>query len=179
MPEAVFCNESWTKRMAKKQADRDRLRNGERIGELFAALVISLIGSYFISLQVDKTGFFTPSFGTLDAVLFYGTMFFGIVPALGRALFGRRNAIRPVDFVGSVLFIVSASWFLTHWAFDFSHFADGLPQSLRFIISWVTDGLAQALLAIALALTVLVAIWTALQYYIVRQELKARKAKAA
>jgi len=179
MVDQVFCTESWISKVARKEADRDRLRLSERLGELFAVLIISLIGIYFISLQVNDTGFFTSSFSNFDVVPFYGALFYGVVPSLARAIWGRRNRIRPFEIIGNGLFIISGSYFLTHWSFDFSNFSHGLPHSLQSILSWVTDAIAQDLLLLAVVITFFVAAWTSAQYYFVRGELQAReRAKA-
>jgi len=175
MTEDVPCTTSWPAKMARKEADKDAMKRSERLGELFAVLVISLFGTYFIWLEVNGTGFFTPTFNNLDMVLFYGTLFYGMVPALARASTGRRNIIRPFDVVGNLLFIISASYFLLNWPFDFGHFADGLPQSMQFIFSWITNDLAQLLLMLGVLLTIFLAGWTSTQYYFVRRELQARK----
>lgn len=175
MTENVFCTTSWPAKMARKEADKDAMTRSERIGEFFAVLVISIFGTYFIWLEVNDTGFFTPAFNNLDMVLFYGTLFYGVAPALARASTGRRNIIRPFDVVGNLLFIVGASFFLSNWPFDFGHFADGLPQSMQFIFSWITNDLAQLLLLLGVLLTIFLAGWTSTQYYIVRRELRARK----
>jgi hypothetical protein len=174
MADKVFCTEPWIMRMARKEADRDVLKLSERVGELAAFLVITLIGIYFIALQVEGTGFFAPSFSAFDMALFYGALFYGLVPSLTRAATGRRNLARPLDVAGSVLFIISGSYFLTHWAFDFSHFADILPQSLQFVLSWVTNEIAQGMILLGLAIALVLTAWTSAQYYFVRQELQAR-----
>jgi hypothetical protein len=182
MTDKVFCTESWAVRMARKEADRDVLRSSERLAELISVLLISLFGIYFIWLQVNDAGFFTASFSDFDMVLFYATMFYGLVPALTRLAVGRRNVARPLDVIGSVLFIISGSYFLTHWAFDFSYFSVGLPESIRFIFAWITNEIAQDLLLIAVVISVFVLFWTITQYYSVRKELQKRaslKAEAA
>jgi hypothetical protein len=179
MAEKVFCNESWLVKMARKEADRDFLKLSERLGELFAILVISLFGIYFISLQTGDTGFFTSSFSDFDAVLFYATLFYGVLPAITRLALGRRNMVRPLDIVGGALLIISGSYFLTHWAFDFTYFAVDLPQSIQFIFSWITNDIAQDLLLIGVVIATIIMIWTIVQYYFIRNELRKRASSKA
>ena len=129
--------------------DKDSLRPGQRSGEVFSVIISFLVLLFFIENQVKGTGFFTSRFGLTEQALFYGTWVVGAVASLARAAVGRRNPVRPIDALQGALLVVTALWLLKVFPFDFSHFPDLLPASIRFAFSWVDDSIGRIALVLA------------------------------
>lgn len=68
----------------------------------------------------------------------------------------------------SISILVAAAWFLSTFPFDFSHLADALPASLRFLVSWIGDGIAKVVMVIA---SIFIVPYTTLLYLAVRRKL--------
>jgi len=58
-------------------------------------------------------------------------------------------------------------WLLVVFPFDFSHFADVLPESLRFLLQWITNDIGWALLLIGAILMAVAAVYSPIAYKIV------------
>ena len=84
---------SWFGRRVSCWYNKDHEKPSERAGEVFAIVAISLVTLYFVSSQIDKTGFFTSSFGNLETFLFYLPVPLGMVVCFIRSLWVAR--IRP------------------------------------------------------------------------------------
>lgn len=126
------------------------MKNSERGGELVGVIVIGLIALFFYAHQIEATGFFTSSFGEPEALLLYGAILIGVAGPLARSLTGKRNKSRP-PLIASVFWIVASAWFLTVvFPFDFAHFADIVPNFFTFLVSWITNDIARALIAIGM-----------------------------
>lgn len=70
---------------------------------------------------------------------------------IARLLTGKRNKSRPAELIASVFWIVASTWFLmVVFPFNFAHFADIVPDFLRFLVSWITNDIARVLIAIGL-----------------------------
>lgn len=140
----------WFKRQAEKEIKKDLLKTSDRIGQVIG-LVGCLIVIIFFGYHLSKpTGFFTSAFGTLGAVLFFGINVIGIFPQIVRLVKGRKTPARPFDILNSALFLVAFIYFVATFPFDFSHFADPLPASLEFLINWISNGLASALMVLGI-----------------------------
>jgi len=129
--------------------DKDRLKPGQRSGEVFSVIISFLILLFFIENQVKGTGFFTSRFGPTEQALFYGTWVAGAVASLARAAYGRRNPVRPIDALQGALLVVTALRLLSVFPFDFAHFPDLLPASTRFAFSWVDNPIGAIALVLA------------------------------
>ena len=76
-------------------------------------VVIGLVVAwYFLDLFQSGSNFFTSDFDDLDAVLFFGIAFFGVLPGLVKAILGRKNVTRPLDVALSVAILFASAWFL-------------------------------------------------------------------
>ena len=164
---------SWTQGIAKREAARDVMRNSERVGEAFAILFFYLVILFFAVNQVDDTGFFTSDFGTTEMVLFYGGLIFGMVAPVLRLILGRRNQVRPVELISNGFFIIAASYLLSVFPFDFAHFPDLLPEGIQFMADWITNDIAMVGLSIIIVIVMIVSVWTAFLYIVVRDWLRA------
>lgn len=60
-------------------------------------------------------------------------MIVGMAPSLIRLIGGRKNPSRPFDVLGTMLFVLSAGYFLCNFHFDMTYFPQPLPESLRFL----------------------------------------------
>ncbi len=80
--------------------------------------------------------------------------------------------MRPLDVVQVGLIFVALVWLFAVFPFDFSHLADVLPSSLRFLLRWISDGIARAIMAIGIIALPVIAAYTAALYVYVRRGLR-------
>ncbi len=158
----------------KKEAEKDKLKDAERASQLVSWFFTGLAAWFLLTHWTDDTGFFTSEFGRLDAVLLFGPLFFGVLPPLVRTLRGRKNIARPWDIFGSILFVLSSAYFLCAFPFDMAFFALPLPESLRFLIDWVSEDFAKLILVIGVIGGIIGIGWTTLTYFKVREILEHR-----
>ncbi len=164
--------EGWFNTVAEKEAKRDRIKTGERIGNLIGIVLTIVVLWFFGDQLTSNTGFFTSAFGTGDQILFFAWIIVGVLPPLGRLIIGRKNAIRPVDIFMSAFFIVVSVYFLATFPFDFTHIADVLPSSLQGLLSWITNDFVKGLFVLGIVVSGIVIVYTALLYRAVRRKLK-------
>jgi len=156
------------RKQAEKEAKREVLKKGERIGQLIGLVGIIIVIIFFAYHLNKPTGFFTSAFGTFDAILFFGVNIFGIVPQIIRFVTNRRTPARPFDIINSVLFLIVLIYFLAKFPFDFSHVAEPLPLSLEFLLSWLSNQIASALMVLGvIGLLIALPIQTT-QYYFIK-----------
>jgi hypothetical protein len=132
-----------------RRVERDRMRIGERFGEVVGVFVSLLILLFFWENQVRGTGFFTSAFRLPEQFLFYGPAVFGVLVSLARAVYGRRNAIRPLEILQAAFLVTAAFWLYSVFPFDFAHFTDLLPGAIRPAFFWATDAVASIVLLLA------------------------------
>lgn len=148
---------------------KDRLRLGERAGEVVGIIVIALFVLFFRENQIQNTGFFTSKFGPTESFLFYGSAMFGVVTGVARALVGRRNPVRPLEVFGALLWASASYWLLQVFPFNFSHLPDLLPEAVRFVLWWLTDEVARLLLVIGVIAGIVQAVYTSWLFFAVRR----------
>jgi len=161
----------WLARHAEAEAEKDIIPYSERAGSVVGIVVTILVVLYFVAHQTRSTGFFTSKFGPAEAFLFYAPLLYGLVPTGARVLVGRKNLARLFDVFGSVLSTVTLVWLYSVFPFDFSHFADVLPAFARFLLQWVSNGVARVLMVIGIIVAPITAVYTAVLYVFVRREL--------
>jgi hypothetical protein len=162
---------NWFARHAETEANKDIIPSSERFGNIVGFAVILLIGLYFVAHQMESTGFFTSKFDTLTMILFYVSLLFGIVSIVVKVIFGRKNLARPVDVFEFLFATVATSWLFVVFPFEFTYFADVLPDFLRFLVQWISNDVAGVLMAIGIIVAPIVAFYTAIMYMLVRREL--------
>ena len=162
---------NWLVRHVEAEAKKDVIPYSERAGNIVGVVAILLIVLYFVAHQVWSTGFFTSRFGTVEMLLFYISLMFGMVTSAVRGLFGRKNFARLFDIFGSVLIIVVLAWLFVVFPFDFAYFADALPNFLRFLLQWISNDVARVLMLLGIIATPVMAVYTAVLYVFVRREL--------
>lgn len=157
----------------RKEADKDVLKTGERVGNVIGAVFTVIVVLIFLYIQ-DRGYLFMDDFDATAQVLFYGAILYGMVPSLARAIIGRRNLGRLLDLVGSAIFVIVASYFLATFPFDFSNLYQALPSDLEWTLRWLTNSLVRVLLVIGIFITVISAAYNFILYLAVRDELSLR-----
>jgi len=168
--------ESWFARRAEAEAKKDTLSYSERARNIVGVVVGLLIVLYFAAHQTGSTGFFTSRFNTLEMLLFYGSPIVEriFLPALS-GLFGRKNLTRLFDVFGLVFIAIAFTWLFVVFPFDFAHLADVLPSFLRFLVQWISNDIARVLMVLGIIVALVLAIYYAILYVLVRKELSKRK----
>jgi len=162
----------WFARHAEAEAGKDRLSLSDRAGNVVGILAMLVLLWFFIAHQTSSTGFFTSKFGQTEAFLFYAPPLLSIIATAAKAAVGRKNVLRPLDVAGMILSFVALVWVFAVFPFDFSHLADVLPGFLRFLLQWISNDLARGVMALAMILIPIAAVYTAALYVFVRRELK-------
>jgi len=167
-----MANKNWFSNRVESEAVKDRLSYANRAQELIGILV-SLLGLwFFLAHQWLSTGFFTSKFGQTATFLFYAPTLLDMFKTAVKAAFGRKNIVRPLDIVHMGLSFVSVVWLYRVFPFDFSHLADVLPVFLRFLLQWVSNGIARVFMVVAMIVTPIAAAYNVVLYVFVRWELK-------
>jgi len=141
--------ESWfSRRVEKEMKDLASQAHSHLRVAIIGAVVFTLIVLYLIAHQLSSTGFFTASFSTLEMLLLYGSLIEWIIVAVLEA-FGRKNLSRDIDAFGGLVFVtISAAWLLAVFPFEFTYFADVLPESLRFLVQWISNDIARVVIVL-------------------------------
>ena len=156
-------NENWFSR-AKAEADKG-IPHNERFVGVAIVVVCVLIVFYFVAHQTGSTGFFTETFGTLEMIMLYGSLIFMIVSAGLEGIFGQRLISRIWDAFGGLIFATIANtWLFMVFPFDFTYFANVLPDFLRFLVQWISNDIAQVLMVLIIIVTLGAAIYTPIAY---------------
>lgn len=151
MVEAVFSRAmSWFEKQAEKEVKKDVLKKSDRLGQLIGIVGVFIVIIFFGYHLAKATGFFTTAFGAFDAVLFFGINIFGIFPQGIRLVTNRKMPSRPFDIINSTLLFIALIYFVSKFPFDFTHLADPLPASLESLLSWISNGLASALMVLGI-----------------------------
>lgn len=166
---------TWWQRTVSKEADRERLGRGERVGNVIAIIFIALFALAVRFLQEGwLSGFFAPAFGMVEQAAFYGSMLFGTVPSFARALTGRRSAGRLMDILGSAVFVAAWSYLLAVFPFDFGWLVALLPADVPPSLGGAANGLFRLAVVIAMIVSVIGAAYSTIMHIYVRQELRRR-----
>ncbi len=141
--------ESWFSR-GKAEAEKG-IPYSERVVGIAIVVFSVLMVLYFIAHQTRSTGFFTATFGTLEMLLLYGLLILGIISAGLEGVFGLRLYSRLFDVFGGLIFgAVGTVWLLVVFPFEFANFADVLPDSLRFLVQWISNDVARVIMVLAI-----------------------------
>ncbi len=111
--------------------------------------------------------------------MFYGSIMFGIATTAFRGLFGRKNLARLFDIFEAIFVAVAIAWLFVVFPFDFAYFADVLPSFLRFLVQWISNDIAKVLMVLGIIVTLVMAIYNAIFYVLVRRELSKPTLKTA
>ena len=155
--------ESWFSR-GKAEADKG-IPYGHRVVGIALVVVSVLMMLYFVAHQMRSTGFFTATFGTLEMLLLYGLVILGIISAGLEGVLGRRLLSRLFDaFGGLILAAVATTWLLVVFPFEFAHFADVLPNSLRFLVQWISNDVARVVMVLGIIVYLGAAVYVPFAY---------------
>jgi hypothetical protein len=159
----MTANESWFSR-GKAEVEKG-IPFSERVVGIAIVLFSVLMVLYFVAHQRRSTGFFTTAFGTSEMLLLYGLLILGIISAGLEGVLGLRLHSRIFDvFGGLILAAVCTAWLLVVFPFEFAYFADVLPESLRFLVQWISNDIARVLMVLAIILYLGAAIYCPIAY---------------
>ena len=142
-------NESW---FSKGKAEAEKgIPFSERVVGIALVTISILMGLYLVAHQTRSTGFFTATFGTTEMIMLYGVLIAGIISAGLEGVLGLRLHSRVFDTFGGLIFAaVCTIWLLVIFPFEFAHFAEVSPESLRFVVGWISNDIARVLLVLAI-----------------------------
>ena len=165
----------WFGKLVRKEAEKDALALSERIGQLVGVVIGLVVAWYFLELYQSGSDFFMSDFDDLDAALFFGIAFLGVVPGLMKAILGRKNVTRPLDVALSVAILFASAWFISTFPFDFAYVSEGLSESWQFLLDWIDDEVARFLMGLSIAINLVLIPYTIALFYGVRGILRARR----
>ena len=153
----------------------DALPNDER-GASIALIVFGvLIGLYFVAHQMLSTGFFTATFGTIEMFLLYGSLIYWIVTSTV-LLLGHKKLSRNIDYFGGLIFAtVGTAWLFVVFPFEFTYFANVLPDFLRFLVQWISNDIARVLMGLGFIVHLVLAVYVSILYVFVRKTRRQKK----
>ena len=167
-------NESWFSR-GKAEAEKG-IPSSERFVGIAIVVFSVLMVLFFVAHQRRSTGFFTASFGTLEMFLLYGLLILGIISAGLEGVFGLRLHSRIFDvFGGLILAAIFTVWLLVVFPFEFAYFADVLPESLRFLVRWISNDIARVLMVLAIIVYLGAAVYCPIAYGFVSKKRSKRQ----
>ena len=162
-------------RVEEELEDYDKLSVEDRVISVVVIMLFPLILFYFVAHQILSTGFFTAAFEILEMVLLYGTLMYWIITSTV-LLLELKDLSRDIDSFGGLAFAVFGFfWLFLVFPFDFAYFADVLPEALRFLVQWISDGFARVLLFLGFILLLFLAVFAGIHRVKVRKELALRK----
>lgn len=166
--------ENWFSK-AKTEAKKELPLNERIFGILIVIFGILMI-IFFVTHQIQLTGFFTIKFGIFEMLFFYGFWIFWITTATLEAIFSQRFLSRIVDTFGGLIFaIISLSLLLFLFPFDFTYLADAMPGILRFLVQWISNDIAKAIIMILIILHLAAAIYSPFAYKFIDKKIYNRK----
>lgn len=125
--------------MYSVKRDRNILTVPDRIGELVGIILVVLVAAFFAYHLSADTGFMTSAFGTLGAVLLFGSAAASVMASGARAITGRRDKSRAYELASAIYWTIASLWFITVFPFNFSHLGDPLPYYLKLFVSWIPE----------------------------------------
>lgn len=161
----------WSKNVEKEMADT--MENSQRAGGTGIFVLGVLCVLYFGAHQIWATGFFTAKFDTLGMILFYGYLI-GMMISGALYSLGRKHLSRYFDVFGGMIFAaVAITWLLMVFPFEFAYFADILPNFLRFLVQWISNGIARIIMVLGILMHIVGFVWMGML------EVSIRKARAS
>ena len=161
----------WLDRIGKEEARKDRLAGQNLVGECVAVFVLSFLLWFFVAHKLEDTGFYTDDFGLLEMFMVYFGGAFALSPVVLRIVLRRRNVVRPLDAASLLFLSVAHAVLLVSFPFDFEHVDAVLPGFLQWTVSWMSDSIGAAILALGLIGGLIAAAFTLVIYVAVKREL--------
>ena len=101
--------------------------------------------------------------------MLYGSWFSWIITSGLEDILGRRFLSRLFDTFGGIIFIaVATAWLVIVFPFDFTYFADVLPDVLRFLVQWISNDIARVLMMLYAIVIGIAAIYAPIAYKFIR-----------
>jgi hypothetical protein len=98
-------------------------------------------------------------------IMLYGSWICWIITSALEGVFGQRLLSRLFDSFGGIIFIVLATvWLLVVFPFEFNYFGNVLPDSLRFLVLWISNDIARVLMVIYIIVMGIAAIYSPIAY---------------
>jgi len=144
--------------------------SSEDIGaSIFILVVCGFFGLAFITHQTGSTGFFTSKFSPFEMVMLYGILIYWITTSV-LILIGQKNPSRNLDSYGGLFFAAFATvWLIVVFPFEFSYFADVLPDFLRFLLQWISNEIALVILILIFIGQLFAAVYAPIERWYVRK----------
>jgi len=159
----IESQKSWFAR-AKAEANKD-VSNSDRFTGIVLVVVSVLLILYFVAHQRGSTGFFTPKFETLEMFMLYGSLVAWITTGCLDGILGQRLLSRLFDvFFGLIFLTISLVWLLVIFPFNFAYFSNVLPDFLRFLLEWISDDIARAIMVVGIILLAVAEIYSPIAY---------------
>ena len=153
---------------AKEELSHE-IASDDKAASVFLIFVNVLFSLYLILHQTGSTGFFTPKLGTLDMIMLYAIPIYWITTSV-LILIGQKNPSRDLDSYGGLFFATFAiGWLIAVFPFEFTYFANILPDSLRFIVQWVSNEIAIVLLSLLFVVHLILAVYSLILRLYVRK----------
>ena len=162
---------NWFQREAEKEAKKDVLKTSDRFGNLIGIIFGVVCLLFFVVHLTSQTGFFTPSFETVSAIIFFGVTAWGLIASSIRLVTGKRSPSKLFDIIGSILVMISVIYFLSSWQFNFSHVSDPLPDFLKWGLEWMTNEFVMNMMVLVGIVLVFVIPFQIVSYRYLRIEL--------
>jgi hypothetical protein len=122
-----------------------RVPPNPRLSFVITTTGIGLIAAFFAAHQAASTGFFLPSFTSVQAALLYGSILYSILVTNTEVIGLRKDHISIVNMVGAVLWTATTTWLFFAFPFDFAHFAAIVPWPFQFLVTWITNEIGRTL----------------------------------
>lgn len=136
----------WFKNQAEKELRNDAFKRSDYLATIIGIVAGVGILAFFAYHLMKPTGFFTSAFGSSGALLFFSVALFGFIPQVVRLITRRKTPAKLFELASSMLVLIALIYFLATFPFDFQRFATPLPQSIEFLLSWVSNGVATVLM---------------------------------
>ena len=163
--------ESINNRFSKtaKEELSDEIKSDDKVASILLIIVNALFGLYLILHQMLSTGFFTPKFSTFEMILLYGIFIYWITTSV-LILIGQKHPSRDLDSYGGLFFATFAiGWLIVVFPFEFTYFANVLPDSLRFLVQWISNEIALVLLILLFIVHLILAVYSLILRLYVRK----------
>ena len=162
-----------------KTTAEETLPTNERVFGIGIVIFSVLMIILFVSHQMQSTGFFTLKFGALEMLFLYGFWIFWITTAGLESILSQRLLSRIVDTFGGVFFAALAiAWNLVVFPFDFAKFSNVLPDSIRFLVQWISNDIVWVIMLVLVILHLLAVIYCPFAYKFIDKKLFKRKKTA-
>ena len=147
----------------------DEIAADDKVASILLIVVNALFGLYLILHQTISTGFFTPKFSAFEMIMLYGIPIYWITTSI-LILIGQKHPSRDLDSYGGLFFATFAiSWLIVIFPFEFTRFADALPDSLRFLFQWISNEIAIMLLILLFIIHLILGVYSLILRLYVRK----------